>query len=406
MKLVVKNLGVIHNAEIVLQGITVIAGKNGLGKSTLGKILYCLCHMLYRAEDKVNNEIEQQIFSILRKNIPFENKVIRREATYREAVRQVIARYRDTGEIILPDGVTEMDESGRSLYEMLRTVLEINKKDILTTLLERSIYAEIGRKINPINHSRRKMSVSLEWSGERKVIITKEKNKKLELELSGGLLEDAVFIDDPYILDFASEFPGISFLFNRFSHKVDLAEKILHDPDRDSVINNIIAEQSWKELESLINDMCDGAFSREGGNSYNYVSPSLKEPLEAESLSMGLKSILLLKTLIENGSLNNTGYIIFDEPEIHLHPEWQFKLANVIVLLPKVFDIKVIVSTHSSDFLSAMNYYSMQYGMQDKARYYLLKKEGEYSVVEDVSEKINLIYQELSAPFLKIADQI
>ena len=121
---------------------------------------------------------------------------------------------------------------------------------------------------------------------------------------------------------------------------------------------------------------------------------------------MGLKSILLLKTLIENGSLNNTGYIIFDEPEIHLHPEWQFKLANVIVLLPKVFDIKVIVSTHSSDFLSAMNYYSMQYGMQDKARYYLLKKEREYSVVEDVSEKINLIYQELSAPFLKIADQI
>ena len=42
MKLNIKNFAKIKNADILIDGITVIAGENNTGKSTVGKILFSL----------------------------------------------------------------------------------------------------------------------------------------------------------------------------------------------------------------------------------------------------------------------------------------------------------------------------------------------------------------------------
>ena len=39
MKLHIENIGKLKNADVILDGITVIAGKNNTGKSTVGKTL-------------------------------------------------------------------------------------------------------------------------------------------------------------------------------------------------------------------------------------------------------------------------------------------------------------------------------------------------------------------------------
>ena len=46
MKFTLKNVGKINQAEIELQGITVIAGENDTGKSTVGKC-FSACLMLF-----------------------------------------------------------------------------------------------------------------------------------------------------------------------------------------------------------------------------------------------------------------------------------------------------------------------------------------------------------------------
>ena len=43
IKLHVKNFRAIHEASIKINGITVVAGLNGCGKSTLSKLLTLLC---------------------------------------------------------------------------------------------------------------------------------------------------------------------------------------------------------------------------------------------------------------------------------------------------------------------------------------------------------------------------
>ena len=44
----VKNLGLIDEAEIQLDGITVITGENNVGKSTIGRMLYCVNNVFLR----------------------------------------------------------------------------------------------------------------------------------------------------------------------------------------------------------------------------------------------------------------------------------------------------------------------------------------------------------------------
>jgi predicted ATPase len=42
MKLTIKNIGVIKEADIELSGLTVIAGENDSGKSTVGKLMFSI----------------------------------------------------------------------------------------------------------------------------------------------------------------------------------------------------------------------------------------------------------------------------------------------------------------------------------------------------------------------------
>ena len=46
MKLVIENIGKIKKAEFDFRGITVIAGNNNTGKSTVGKVLYSFFNSL------------------------------------------------------------------------------------------------------------------------------------------------------------------------------------------------------------------------------------------------------------------------------------------------------------------------------------------------------------------------
>ncbi len=56
MKLELKNVGKIKYADVELNGITVIAGENNTGKSTIGKMLFCIFHSFYKIEDQIREE--------------------------------------------------------------------------------------------------------------------------------------------------------------------------------------------------------------------------------------------------------------------------------------------------------------------------------------------------------------
>ena len=50
--------------------------------------------------------------------------------------------------------------------------------------------------------------------------------------------------------------------------------------------------------------------------------------------------------MLRQGILQDRDVLILDEPENHLHPEWQVVYAHVLVLLQKEFKLSVTIDVH------------------------------------------------------------
>lgn len=129
----------------------------------------------------------------------------------------------------------------------------------------------------------------------------------------------------------------------------------------------------------------------------------ITKELDVASLSTGLKSFVIIKQLLLNGALNEKDVIVLDEPEIHLHPEWQLIYAELIVLLQKKFDFHIIVTTHSSHFMEALELFAKRYGLFNRCNYYLadVKEHGAY--FENVTDDLSRIYKQMVDPTLLLS---
>ena len=87
MKIELENIGMLKKATVKIDGLTVIAGENDTGKSTVGKIIFSIIKAISRYEEEFQEsrefkiqEILDRIFFFLRKNLDY----ISDEKKYRE----------------------------------------------------------------------------------------------------------------------------------------------------------------------------------------------------------------------------------------------------------------------------------------------------------------------------------
>ncbi|MBF9662051.1 AAA family ATPase, partial [Streptococcus pseudopneumoniae] len=65
MKLTIENIGNVKNAEIEINGISVIAGQNGTGKSTISRSLFSIFSANYDVIKKISNDRTKAINDFL-----------------------------------------------------------------------------------------------------------------------------------------------------------------------------------------------------------------------------------------------------------------------------------------------------------------------------------------------------
>ena len=165
-------------------------------------------------------------------------------------------------------------------------------------------------------------------------------------------------------------------------------------------MKQIVADTKLKKILTKINSVCDFDMKKaDDALADSFVFLEGTHQLSAENISTGLKTFIILKRLLYTGYLEENGLLILDEPEVHLHPQWQILFAEIIVLLQKEFGMHILLTTHSPYFLRAIEVYSAKYHIADKCKYYLADIKNGDAFFEDVTTQTNKIYKKLVLPF-------
>lgn len=420
MKLTLKNIGKIREASVELNGITVIAGENNTGKSTVGRTLFSVFNSFYCIQDKIREERIESVGNIIEK-LCFDTVNWLIQSDIAEGIAAQLIDNKDLekddtekigGEVIRL--LTRMDEEFEEQMTeeeideyvlRIKDLLCVSDMDIFKNTLEKKLTAEFNGQINNI-FSDTTGEIQLQIRGENLEIELQE-NHVSEIKNRVSLRTEAVYIDDPFVLD---TIPKSSVFRNPFgqrleaaNHRAHLKEKLYGKKDT-NLMEEIVVNNKIETIYEKIATVCGGDIVQRKRSGIGYRRKGSEKALDVKNLSTGLKTFVILKMLLQNGVIEHNGTLILDEPEIHLHPEWQLLFAELIVLIQKEFNLHVLLNTHSPYFLRAIQVYSAQYEAADKCKYYLAEVENEQAYITDVTENIEKIYQKLSRPLQKLED--
>ena len=469
MKFTLKNIGLIKNSEIKLDGLTVITGHNNSGKTTVGKALYACIEGTSEIEakyDNYKNEFIAQahskfffiLFDLLEQLKKYSRKKQFKEqfSEYLDEMKNLIKHI----EGMLSFGISLKQKTLECIHllETNRFILFLNSKneDLMITIkytissLKEDILKELEKANNysVVNFIKDNLNSILRSEFSKQIQPVKNKDKSLISELkifnndvdilnikiiNNNIVNEkstckyikytnTFLIDNPFIID---ELDKIS---SRFSNHRGLEKiyieslnfnmkqsnnfytfhnnKLTDALSTDKYAKNIFEKGMNKDLYNKINELLNKTISgtirhkrQEPG--FEYVSDDYR--LNLSNLATGTKLFAIMKTLIEKGAIDNNTILILDEPESHLHPEWQNKFAELLVLLVKDVDCRILLTTHSPNFLLAIEAFMYKHNIVDKCNFYKTQFTEDNEYVDYVlSNNTNEIYGD----FVKFLSQV
>ncbi len=313
MLLKLKNIGAIKEANIKLDGLTIIAGENDTGKSTIGKSLFAIL--------KAKKALLPQKLDYNTKDSQYFKKV-------------------------------------QSIFE------KISKKQLLC---EDSYIKFEDIEIDFLNNT--------------------------AIRGQNTDADDLIFIESPLIFNFYETFKSIANANSILDFEIpyqyiswDLYLKL----SQKSKNKNLNLSESFN---LFIKNIIDGEFiHKENIGIDKWLFKRDKIEIEVENVATGIKQFGILQAISKQGYLSKNRIIVLDEPEVHLHPKWQLKMAKLIVKLSKE-GIKVLVTSHSPYIIEALQRYSEKEDIKDKTNFYFA--ENGYIKLQENLEKI---FEKLAEP--------
>lgn len=99
---------------------------------------------------------------------------------------------------------------------------------------------------------------------------------------------------------------------------------------------------------------------------------------ELESCATGIRSLAILNAYYQWGILDSKTLLIIDEPEAHLHPQWIVEYAKILVKLVKKLNVRLLITTHSPYMIRALRNVSAAELTQSKIAFYLAEQGKDY----------------------------
>lgn len=351
----IKDFGKINDASIEINKINVVGGVNASGKSTASKLLYCYLKAI-----------------ILNRNINSLN------------VSDLPVDYFNEARMRLQRKMNDDDSKDNSENNLIKILGEKDSDSLFSFLMTRCLSSE---SILFIGGFHKFYSNSFECYKDEKSVF---KIKSLE-ETSNNSLEMSNNFNEVFYFDTSSIFAFNSPSEKYFNHILDLNDALSNKNDLDDDKNIKI-----REIEYKIGNIIQGKIKGED-IFFSFVS-SNDSQIQLKNISSGMKQIAVIQLLLQNNRLLPDSFLIVDEPEVNLHPTWQFKFAEILVLLARELNITIYLNSHSPMFIESIDAFTEFYDMENEINYYLTEEsevEGKYNFTKIKSNELYKLYDNL-----------
>ena len=343
----VKDIRAIKEAEVELNGITVLSGENGCGKTTLAKLLYGFIKTSINFDEVLLGYFYEKLSNsnaLLRDFLPKEQK-------------NFIDSESDDNLFFSPDSINSDGYISNIILPKIKTIrqkYEENEFNLSDTAFSRllKLYARRVRKFEAENVidllndyesymqgvqqeiSELKTSRNLKifnskfseyfgentdkWNYSFKEYDSSLIDKKSKTVIFQKSFSKVIYVDVPTVFD--------NFRMTIENTPLYDLRKILFKND------NIPGNNS---ITSIIEETLKGKISRKEdvySRIFMYTAKN-GQSIPLSQAASGLKCFAVLERLYANGSLNEDSLLIVDEPEVHLHPKWIVEYARVLVLI-------------------------------------------------------------------------
>ncbi|MGJ0329344.1 AAA family ATPase [Aliarcobacter cryaerophilus] len=416
MQIKLKNIGMLKEAELSLNSLTLIADENDNGKSTVGKVVFCIIKAINRykedlqesKEHKLNEKFNNLFFFI--RNLLVHNPILKNT----DDIYFLIEDESDIDEKLLNlDRLIALFKNNTQIDEKTIQKIEKTLEEIYTIRNEpENINKYIESALNKVFISEFDSSILLDGEEEGeitllenkleliKIKVTKENKIFLLSDIEPIQIKDATFIESPLILNnhdlLIKSQSGLN-LNKRNIERLGIPYTTLHTKDLFDKLKKIsfslffdddFEENILKEIQQII----DGNIIYDS-QKRDFIYSKGQKNISIKNTASGIKSFGILQLLLLNGVLNKNSILILDEPENHLHPIWQLKYAKLLVTFAKN-GITTLIASHSPYMIEALKRYSDIEDLSEVTNFYL----AEDSIILP-KDRLSDIFRTLEEPF-------
>ena len=435
----IQNFRAIKDANLKLNGLTVLSGLNGSGKSTVAKTLYyaiktalnydeILDGLLRRKFDRAFDEFSFFIDDLVRSMSRY--SLVDKENFSAEDLFSPLAG--KTGKEFIRCLEDALDKI-TVLSEKIESVSEERRRNFLRSLLRRANQKLVFDDDNPVdlNNSQSGINCAVSQNAWELISQTEEKKEKRSLpafiklcssvfgvEIPDGFsyqegdveifdkdekrvrpIQDfkiVHYIDTPWVIDFPNN--RFSFITLPHAHWKDILEKI--DTPDDFSGHSSIAEDIAKTI-------IKGYATRRSNEPRLFFERTDNVRFLLRDAATGIKGLSIIQRLAEKHAFDEKTLLILDEPESHLHPQWIVEYARILVLMQKELGVKILIASHSPDMIDALQTFSESAGIADRTNFYLAEESASDSFLytyEPLGNSIAKIFKVFNVAATRIAN--
>lgn len=399
MNFLLKNFGKIAAADIKLDGITVICGNNNTGKSTVGKALFSFFNSLHDYKNQIAIEKLRTIrayasrYSFITNSDELLSLIASHDEAYSSSeVKNIIEKY-----------FPEKEKITKEKIEALTVYLNSSESDILAEYVFRYFNQNMNGQIKRTDSGRERCFVTAKFkSGIDSISFTQ---KDCNCSIDESLSNTAYYINSPFVIDslnrYRTSFYGMTHMERNVVEAIIDAQEALNQNMMSGILESVSNKKDLEEVEKVLKQAYSGDTKIDHGQ-YFYIENGF--PYDFRNISAGLKSFAIIERLLETGVLKRKDVLILDEPEIHLHSEWQIIYAELIVVLQKKFDLTILLVTHSNQFLESLIFFMKEYGISERGNYYIPTQTEKGTVIVDDDNNLTAMKKSLKSGVYRLAN--